>query len=65
MTPAAYIESARVEVARNRLESTDDTLERVATVCGFNTTDTLVRAFRRKLDTTPSEYRSRFRSSPV
>lgn len=64
-TPAAYIESARVEVARNRLESTDDTLERVATVCGFNTTDTLVRAFRRKLDTTPTEYRSRFRSSSV
>ncbi|CAM5531558.1 GlxA family transcriptional regulator [Streptomyces avidinii] len=65
MTPAAYIESARVEVARNRLESTDDTLERVATVCGFNTTDTLVRAFRRKLDTTPTEYRSRFRSTSL
>ncbi|PWK69532.1 transcriptional regulator GlxA family with amidase domain [Streptomyces sp. CG 926] len=63
MTPAAYIESARVEVARNRLESTDDTLERVATVCGFHTTDTLVRAFRRRLDTTPTEYRNRFRAT--
>ncbi|MCX5010801.1 DJ-1/PfpI family protein [Streptomyces sp. NBC_00555] len=63
MTPAAYIESARVEVARNQLESTDATLERVASACGFNTTDTLIRAFRRKLDTTPTEYRNRFRSS--
>ncbi|MFC7258529.1 GlxA family transcriptional regulator [Streptomyces lutosisoli] len=63
MTPAGYIESARVEAARNRLESTDDTLERVASVCGFNTIDTLIRAFRRKLNTTPTEYRSRFRHS--
>ncbi|WEB39436.1 DJ-1/PfpI family protein [Streptomyces yunnanensis] len=62
-TPAAYLESARVEAARNRLESTDDTLERVATACGFHTTDTLIRAFRRKLDTTPTEYRNRFRHS--
>ncbi|MFE3191946.1 GlxA family transcriptional regulator [Nocardia sp. NPDC059240] len=60
-TPAAYIESARVEFARNQLETTDNTLERVATLCGFNTTDTLTRAFRRSLDTTPTEYRNRFR----
>ncbi|MEU9213855.1 DJ-1/PfpI family protein [Streptomyces sp. NPDC048415] len=62
-TPAAYIESARVEAARNRLESTDDTLQRVASACGFHTIDTLIRAFRRKLNTTPTEYRSRFRHS--
>ncbi|MFF8264367.1 GlxA family transcriptional regulator [Streptomyces virginiae] len=61
-TPAAYIESARVEVARNQLESTDATLDRIASTCGFNTTDTLIRAFRRTLDTTPTEYRNRFRS---
>ncbi|MEV6840063.1 DJ-1/PfpI family protein [Streptomyces sp. NPDC051133] len=63
-TPAAYIESARVEAARNRLETTDDTLERVASACGFNTVDTLIRAFRRQLDTTPTEYRGRFRHTP-
>ncbi|GAB4588315.1 GlxA family transcriptional regulator [Nocardia sp. IFM 10818] len=60
-TPAAYIESARVEVARNRLETTDDTLDRIASTCGFNTTDTLTRAFRRTLGITPTEYRNRFR----
>ncbi|KUN05464.1 transcriptional regulator [Streptomyces yokosukanensis] len=60
-TPASYIESARVEVARGRLETTDDTLDRVASACGFHTVDTLIRAFRRQLDTTPTEYRSRFR----
>ncbi|MEU6119032.1 helix-turn-helix domain-containing protein [Streptomyces sp. NPDC047117] len=61
MTPAAYIESARVELARNRLESTDDTLERIAGTCGFGTVDTLIRAFRRQLATTPTEYRNGFR----
>ncbi|MFI6847575.1 GlxA family transcriptional regulator [Kitasatospora sp. NPDC050467] len=62
MTPSVYIESARVEMARNHLESTDMTLERIASACGFGTTDTLVRAFRRRLDTTPTQYRLRFRS---
>nr|WP_181139958.1 DJ-1/PfpI family protein [Streptomyces sp. Ru71] len=62
-TPAAYVESARVEAARNRLETTDDVLERVAAGCGFGTVDTLIRAFRRQLDTTPTEYRNRFRHS--
>ncbi|WP_029767794.1 GlxA family transcriptional regulator [Haloglycomyces albus] len=60
-TPAAYIEAARVEIARNRLESTDDTLGRVARLSGFGSSDTLVRAFRRRLNTTPTDYRSRFR----
>ncbi|MBV2155026.1 GlxA family transcriptional regulator [Kitasatospora sp. SUK 42] len=64
-TPSAYVESARVELARQRLESTDETLERVATACGFGTTDTLVRAFRRRLDTTPTDYRQRFRTGPA
>ncbi|MCP3802221.1 DJ-1/PfpI family protein [Allokutzneria sp. A3M-2-11 16] len=64
-TPAAYLESARVEVARNRLESTDDALERVASACGFNTIDTLIRAFRRQIGMTPTEYRRRFRPSAL
>ncbi|WP_217144535.1 GlxA family transcriptional regulator [Streptomyces sp. AC627_RSS907] len=63
-TPHAYVESARVEMARQQLEATDVTLERVASLCGFGTVDTLVRAFRRRLDTTPTEYRRRFRTRP-
>ncbi|MHC0432031.1 GlxA family transcriptional regulator [Streptomyces sp. O3] len=60
-TPHAYIEAVRVEKARHQLESSDATLEHIASSCGFGTTDTLVRAFRRRLDTTPTEYRRRFR----
>ncbi|WP_307124482.1 GlxA family transcriptional regulator [Streptomyces sp. B1I3] len=62
-TPSAYVEAARVEVARNQLESTDATLERIVSDCGFGTTDTLVRAFRRRLGTTPTDYRRRFRAT--
>ncbi|BBC96221.1 GlxA family transcriptional regulator [Streptomyces griseofuscus] len=64
-TPHSYIESVRVERARHQLESTDATLERVASACGFGTLDTLVRSFRRRLDTTPTEYRRRFRTTPA
>ncbi|TXS41057.1 helix-turn-helix domain-containing protein [Streptomyces sp. uw30] len=60
-TPHAYIESARVEMAGNLLETTDHTLERITSVCGFGTVDTLIRAFHRRLAVTPSEYRARFR----
>ncbi|MEU6744283.1 GlxA family transcriptional regulator [Streptosporangium sandarakinum] len=60
-TPAAYVESARLEAARNRLEIGDDTMGRIATICGFGTVDTMNRAFRRALGVTPGEYRKRFR----
>ncbi|MER7374704.1 GlxA family transcriptional regulator [Streptomyces lanatus] len=60
-TPHAYIESARVERAGHLLETTDDTLERIASACGFGTVDTLIRAFHRRVGTTPSEYRARAR----
>ncbi|MFD7921418.1 GlxA family transcriptional regulator [Streptomyces sp. NPDC059740] len=63
MTPHTYVESVRVEKARHQLESSDATLERIASGCGFGSTDTLVRAFRRRLNTTPTEYRSRFRAA--
>lgn len=60
-TPAAYVESARLEAARNRLETGDDTMGRIAANCGFGTVDTMNRAFRRALGVTPGEYRKRFR----
>lgn len=62
MTPAAYVEQARVEAARQRLETTDETLSRIASACGFGTVSTLARAFRRTMDITPAEYRERSRA---
>jgi transcriptional regulator GlxA family with amidase domain len=59
-TPAAYVESARIEAARRLLETTSATLESVAHACGFGTVETLHRSFKRTLQVTPGEYRKHF-----
>jgi transcriptional regulator GlxA family with amidase domain len=61
MTPAAYVESARVEQARIALEGSDAQVESIARHCGFGTVETMRRAFHRRLGVGPAAYRSRFR----
>ncbi|MGW3403217.1 GlxA family transcriptional regulator [Streptomyces zhihengii] len=61
-SPAAYVEAARVEVARRLLETTDGPLGQVAEAAGLGSVETLHRAFRRRLATTPAAYRRRFRT---
>jgi transcriptional regulator GlxA family with amidase domain len=65
VTPAAYVESLRLERARTLLETTDQQLELVARHCGFGTVETLRRVFGRRLRVNPSDYRDRFASAPV
>ncbi|MGW0119774.1 GlxA family transcriptional regulator [Streptomyces sp. NPDC003327] len=62
-SPAAYVEAARIEVARRLLETGDEPLDRVAATAGFGSSETLHRAFRRQLGTTPAAYRRRFRTT--
>ena len=59
-TPAAYVEELRVETARRLLEDTDLTVAAVATRVGFTHAETLHRAFRRRVGTTPDSYRQHF-----
>jgi len=59
-TPAAYVEELRVEAARRLLESSDLTVETVAKAVGFRRPETLYRAFRRRVATTPDRYRQHF-----
>ncbi|MGK5543182.1 GlxA family transcriptional regulator [Streptomyces sp. URMC 127] len=61
-SPAAYVEAARVEVARRLLETGDDPLDQVAAEAGLGSVETLHRAFKRQLATTPAAYRRRFRT---
>jgi transcriptional regulator GlxA family with amidase domain len=61
VTPGAFVEASRAEAARRLLEQTRHPLDVVATRCGFGSVETLYRTFRRRLGTTPSEYRARFR----
>jgi transcriptional regulator GlxA family with amidase domain len=59
-TPASFVEASRTEAARRLLEETDAAIEVIAARCGFGSTETLYRTFRRRLGTTPNEYRHRF-----
>jgi len=65
MTPAAYVECARVESARMALEAGDAPVETVAVRSGFGTVETMRRAFHRRVGVGPADYRRRFRSEPI
>jgi transcriptional regulator GlxA family with amidase domain len=59
-TPAAFIESARIDEARRRLAGYHGSVERVASSVGFRSDDVFRRTFERRLGITPSAYRNRF-----
>ena len=61
MTPARFVERARVEAARRRLEESSIGVEAVATQCGFSSAEIMRRAFLRTVRVNPAEYRHRFR----
>ncbi|CAO3428923.1 GlxA family transcriptional regulator [Azospirillum doebereinerae] len=59
LTPAAWVEAARVDAARRMLEA-GERPKQVATLCGFGDIDTFRRAFQRNVGVTPAEYRRRY-----
>ena len=60
VTPAKFVENARLEVARRRLEESDLPLARVAAEVGFGSGERLRRAFNRQYGVSPDFYRDRF-----
>jgi transcriptional regulator GlxA family with amidase domain len=59
-TPAAHVEGLRVEAARRLLETTNLTVGAIARQIGIRHAETLHRAFRRRVGTTPELYRQHF-----
>jgi transcriptional regulator GlxA family with amidase domain len=59
-TPAKYVEEARLDAARQRLEQGSEGIEQVAATTGFGNSLNLRRVFERNLQLTPTEYRHRF-----
>jgi transcriptional regulator GlxA family with amidase domain len=57
LTPAAWVEAARIAAARRLLEDGSEAPKQVAALCGFADADTLRRAFLRHVGVTPAEYR--------
>jgi transcriptional regulator GlxA family with amidase domain len=60
ISPGRYVERARVDAARARLENSKDGLSAIARRCGFASQETFVRTFRRVVGVSPTEYRRRF-----
>ena len=60
VSPGRYVEAARLEAARRRLEESADGTKAIAAACGFASPETMRRAFLRRLGTVPTEYRNRF-----
>jgi transcriptional regulator GlxA family with amidase domain len=60
ITPAEHVEAVRMEAACRLLETTSQSMGQIATVCGFGVPETMNRAFRRRLNTTPGEHRHHF-----
>lgn len=60
-TPAACLVQLRLAEARHRLATSDETLEAVASACGFADANHLCKVFRRELHLTPGMFRQQTR----
>jgi len=63
VTPAAHVEHLRVDAAKTLLATTDSSVATIARRVGFRHAETLHRAFRRAVGTTPDRYRQHFARS--
>ena len=61
VTPAAYVETSRVQAARVLLETTGHAIDRIAVETGFQSAERMRRAFHRHVGISAGEYRDRFR----
>ena len=59
-TPARYVESVRVDAARDMLEGSARPVKDVAARCGFGTEESMRRRFLARIGIAPSIYRQRF-----
>ncbi|MGB8902120.1 MAG: DJ-1/PfpI family protein [Methylocella sp.] len=62
MTPAKFVEMARIDAARQHLVSSELPIDVVADKSGFHDPEQLRRAFLRQLGVNPHDYRARFSS---
>jgi len=59
-TPADHVETIRLESACRLLETTMTPMDQIARTSGFGTPETMIRVFRRRLNTTPTDHRHHF-----
>jgi transcriptional regulator GlxA family with amidase domain len=62
MSPAAFVERVRIDLARRRLLETSERIETIAFNTGFGSLRRMDRAFARAMAVTPTEFRARFKT---
>jgi transcriptional regulator GlxA family with amidase domain len=60
ITPAKYVEMARIDAARHYLQTSKLAIEVIAEKSGFFDTERMRRSFIRQLGVNPKNYRDRF-----
>lgn len=65
MTPAKFVEMARIDQARHLLETSEYAVETVANKSGFKDTERMRRSFIRQLGVNPQSYRKRFSGTDI
>jgi transcriptional regulator GlxA family with amidase domain len=63
LRPAKYLQQQRVHKAREKLENTATTIERIAWQVGYEDISAFRRMFRKQTGLTPSQYKERFARS--
>ncbi len=63
VTPGKFVQALRVDEARRLLSDSDLSMVRIATKCGFQSTEAMRVSFQRHINIAPSEFRARFRSA--
>src|SRR5205085_11831987 len=59
-TPGDLVERLRLDEARRRLSMSNSTILSISASLGYKTVDTFRRAFERRFEIAPAEYRQRF-----
>ncbi len=64
VSPAKYVETIRLDLARTLLETSPLSIDQIALKSGFQDGQNLRRVFHHKMKVTPSQYRQRFGGAP-
>lgn len=63
--PLDYVQTLRIEEAKQMLETTDDAIDDISSLVGYHEPNSFRRLFKRTTGVTPHQYRRRFKSVAV
>jgi transcriptional regulator GlxA family with amidase domain len=63
MTPNAYLRQVRLRKAKDMINTSYDSIAKIATACGFTDSVYFCRVFKIQTGMSPTEFRRKFRTS--